>query len=262
MTTACERCKGTGFIPVTPDLSKECICAYSRRVEKHLGLELASAANHPNGPLYQYEAGVVTVDRTRDNLMLSGAWEAILPHLKWCFLCKGLGFRFLEVTDERIKSVWLGSEAYHKKQAKKREDGDTYNGLRDLLEPPDLVLLRLGFLGYANVAMPGVLKESLLLRYAQKKPTWLVEDPTIAPFAPGHHAYSDDVGTYIAQHFQTVTFKAARTTPTEITLSEASAKVFDRPLPQSPQRKPKAQPTEDLADMSQFGGGSKKRKWK
>ena len=42
-------------------------------------------------------------------------------------------------------------------------------------EAYDLVIIQLGLLGYKNVAAAGVLKEALMMRITQGKPTWLFE---------------------------------------------------------------------------------------
>jgi hypothetical protein len=80
----------------------------------------------------------------------------------------------------------------------------TFNTLADIVGRDfDLVIIRLGHLGYKNVAMPGILKDALMLREVALKPTWLIDSPQ-SPFTMGHFAYSEDVYEYIKNRFEVV----------------------------------------------------------
>lgn len=261
----CSKCGDTGFIRLDEERTKECVCLYAKRVQKHLGVEIASSENIPNGLLFKYGDGKVTLDRTQEDLFLSGVWEDLLPHLKWAFLCKGMGFSFLTVTDERLKNVWLGSEAYTKKQQKKREDGESFNGLHDLIEKPHLLIIRLGFLGYSNKAMPGILKEALLLRRSATKPTWVMEDPSIAAFNETHHSYDPAVAAYIREGYERVVIPRAQYHVEDLS---PETPIPEKPLPQKPvkpakpppeRKTPTSNPLDDV-DLESGVFGSKKRK--
>jgi len=204
----CLRCNGAGVLPVEGDDStvQQCICSYSRALKIHLGAEIATAPLIQKSPLYVagLPGEVPKVDRTGENLFIKGYWRDLLSHLKWTLGCKGPMFRFRLVTDEKLKIVWLGQESYAARAKSKRDEVVTYNSLNDLVGSDlDLVIIRLGFLGHKNVAMPGVLKEALMIREFACKPTWLVEVPT-SIFGHGHFSYSEEVADYIDDHFEIV----------------------------------------------------------
>ncbi len=204
----CSKCNYTGFTHVDGDEGRvtQCICSYAKTLKAYLGPEIASAPTMTRSPLYELAGKGLPpkVDRTGDNLFIKSYWSDLLPHLKWTLACKGPMFRYRIVTDEKLKTVYLGNESYKTRSRDTRDDVVTYNSIGDLVGPEiDLVILRLGFLGYKNVAMPGVLKEALMLREAADKPTWLVEVPS-SPFGYGHFSYNEDVGGYIHRLFEVI----------------------------------------------------------
>lgn len=204
-----------GMIQVDETTYRQCICSYARALKNHLGLEIASAKTLSDSPLLQLDAdpqNPPVVDKTKKDLFLKGWWRDLLPHFKWALGCQGLGFYFNIVTDERLRTVYMGAESYSSRSRKKRDEIQTFNSLNDIMAPDhyQLVIIRLGFLGYKNVAMPGILKEALMIRQAARAPTWIIEDPN-DPFVPGHLSYNEDVAGYIKQVFETLDF----TTPND-----------------------------------------------
>lgn len=204
----CSKCNYTGFQYIEGDESRvvQCICSYAKTLKAYLGPEIASADTITRSPLYELagKGEPPKADRTSDNLFVKSYWSDLLPHLKWTLACKGPMFRYRIVTDEKLKTVFLGNESYKTRSRDTRDDVVTYNSIGDLVGPEiDLIILRLGFLGYKNVAMPGVLKEALMLRESASKPTWLVEVPS-SPFGPGHFSYNEDVAGYISRLFEVV----------------------------------------------------------
>jgi len=148
------------------------------------------------------------VDRSGDNLFIKCSWEDFRPHFRLIaqFLLERHSFQwhFRFVTDEQIKTVFVGSEAYAAKPKKKRDEVISFNSLGDLIgESWDLVIIRLGIISYKNVAMPGALKESLRIREVLNKPTWILDDPG-KPFEIGHEAYSAELAEYIKIWFDEV----------------------------------------------------------
>ena len=204
----CTLCQGVGVLPVEGDDAsvQQCICTYSRALKAHLGAEIAVAPLIKKSPLFM--AGGAgeppKKDRTGENLFIKGYWKDLLPHLKWSLGCKGPDFRFRLLTDEKLKIIYLGAESYATKAKSRRDEVVTYNSLNDLVGPDiDLVIIRLGFLGYKNIAMPGILKEALMIREFACKPTWIIEVPT-SIFGYGHFSYSEDVWDYISANYTTV----------------------------------------------------------
>jgi len=185
----------------------ECENLFWRRVGLKLGVEIATARPLSGTPLFDSSVDP-PVDRTQRNVFLHGHWDDLLAHLKCAFIRKYHmtgrveAFSFQIVTDERLKNVYLSNEAYSTKQRKKRDEGETFNALSDLIGNfYQLVVIRLGFLGYKNVAMPGILKEALLLRQGMNLPVWLVEEPE-SPFGPGHFSWSLEVNEYVGRRFE------------------------------------------------------------
>lgn len=213
-TTGCPKCSYTGFRYVEGDDSRvqQCLCSYAKTLKAYLGPEIASAPTITTSPLYQLggKGEPPKVDRTSENLFLKTYWSDLLPHLKWTLACKGPMFRYRVVTDEKLKTVYVGNEAYSQRAKDVRNEVTTFNSLGDLVGPEiDLIIIRLGFLGHKNVAMPGVLKESLMLREAAMKPTWVVEVPS-SPFVPGHFSYSEDTWDYVSRLFEFLEIKGVK----------------------------------------------------
>lgn len=198
----CAQCGGSGIlrVPDNDGMVQQCRCSFLAALRAHLGPEIASARLLKASPLYGFKPAR---DRTSDNLFLHGPWGDILAHLKWTLAAKGTGFTFKIVTDERLRTVYVGSESYAQRQRQARDHGEVYNSLADLIGPPELVIIRLGFLGYRNIAMPGVLKEALMLREGPGKATWLVDMPH-QEYTFGHHAYSEEASMYIEANFEHV----------------------------------------------------------
>lgn len=178
----CDLCGDTGKIQNPKDdlRVEQCVCAYIKALRAHLsnpvmaldvGLDLVSTPSIRKSSLLTN-----SVDRTNDNLLLQGPWSHVLPHLKFVLGYKGLAYRFRFVSDERLLNVWLGKSSYGAKSRQLREEEVYFNSVSDLVNPDfDLVIIRLGVLGYKNKALPGILLEALQVRAIKEKATWVVE---------------------------------------------------------------------------------------
>lgn len=227
----CDICKGARFIQVDLNTVKMCVCAYAHALRVHLGPEISGAKTIHSSPLLdpsRNDKGLPTVDLTSSNVMIRGSWPQVLSHLKWSLGYKGTTFRFRVVTDENLLMVWLGKESYLARPKKTRDDKESFNNLGDFIgEDIDLVIVRLGFLGYANKAMPGVLKESLLLREGIRKPTWVIEDVS-NPFADTL-SYSPEAAEFLKSRYLSVSLDPAPGTgvSTVVGFSAKSALPYD-----------------------------------
>jgi hypothetical protein len=204
----CPTCSGVGYLYNEETFTREpCNCKVAEYMIKHLGSEIAKAPTIFSSPLYELaetSGEPPKLDRTKENLHIKTAWIDLLSHLKLCLWPKGIFFNFRIVTDEKIKTVFVGAESYVQRAKSKRDDMVTYNSLNDLLGPEyDFVIVRLGHLGHKNVAAPGAVKEALMLRDVAHKPTWIIEEPN-SPFGPGNFTYSDDLAEYIDRNFKTI----------------------------------------------------------
>lgn len=131
-----------------------------------------------SSPLFTPKVNVACepgVDLTRNNLYIQGiTWGQFLPHLKLIQLCKDIKVRV--ITDEEIRSVFVGNDSYKAKPASKRETVETLNNLPELMSRDyDLVIIRVGFLGYKNISAAGAFREGLMYRAGHSKPTWIFE---------------------------------------------------------------------------------------
>jgi len=208
----CPICKGDGHRIVDNDM-KECACLYNKRVILRLGPEIATAPLIVDSPLYKpnpEHGGAPLVDKTRINAIVKGYWPDLLSHFKWTFIVKYNTvrlerFSFQIITDEKLRNVWFGKESNQARSKKQRDqDVATFNTVEDLLGTNyNLAIIRLGFLGWKNQAMGGILKEALMVRQALNLPTWLIEDPE-SPFEEGHYSWSRDVAEYIKDRFELI----------------------------------------------------------
>jgi hypothetical protein len=191
--------------------TKQCICAFALYLKSRLGEEISTSRPLVSkSVLYEVppSGGEPIVDLTTQNCFIKGWWADFKPNFRFAVMHlmekSSFQWHFSIITDEQIKTVFVGSEAYTQRSKKKRDDIVTYNSLSDLLgESQDLVVIRLGFLGYKNVAMAGALKESLMIRQALGKPTWILEEPN-SVFDEGHHSWSLDVEEYIQTRYEVV----------------------------------------------------------
>lgn len=195
-------CDGSGYVVIDDLHTRECMCSYAKRLYAHLGPEIGGAPRlEGSSPLFWPQD---EVDLTTKNVVIKGYWTDVLPHMRWVLGSKGTMFHYKILTDEKLRTVYVGAEAYTSRARSKRDDLETYNTLADIVGAEwDLLVIRLGFLGYKNVAMPGVLQEALMLREVALKPTWLIESPQ-APFAPGHFAFSEEGFEYIQRRFEVI----------------------------------------------------------
>jgi hypothetical protein len=177
-------------------------------MKSFLGLEIFTAKpikSYLYRPTKNEETGEIEGDRTEENLLIKGSWSVVCQHLHWALSGKrrfSEHFDYKIVTDEKILSVWLGSESYKQRASDVRDEVETFNNLADLMEAPHLVLVRLGQLGYQNRAAAGALKQALGIREVSFKPTWLIEGRL--PFGDGHRSYNDELGEYIANLYDVV----------------------------------------------------------
>lgn len=211
-------CNGRGFI--IKKLSKEgpdwtspvtspCPRVYVREIKEHMGSEIASATSVKNSPLYFHHDDGQIDDLTKKSLAIQGVtWEEFAGHLKWVFYFKGLQFRCSIVTDERLLSVYLGKEDFRSRPKSMRHEMTTYNGIADLVGKDfHLVIIRVGFLGYKNIAAPGILKEALLHRAALNRPTWVFADAR----KEWRFSADSDVARYIAENFEAMELEGDET---------------------------------------------------
>lgn len=274
----CETCGGEGFLKVNQETWKRCRCSFSKALRERVGVEIATAPYLNASPLFvPGEPGEpAKVDKTLKNVFLKGWWGDLVSHLKYTLVWKNfqhsLHYYMQMVTDERLKAIYLGKESYTVKSKESRDRISAYNTLSDIIGPEQhLVIIQLGFLGHKNVAMPGILKEALLMRQAANRPTWIIENPD-SLFTYGHFAYSEDVWDYIKARFEFIDLTKERGVPYAqrgVAGSEFASEpgmstdaddvsVEEEPEPQRPPPRPR--PEESSPVTNSLMGGSKKKK--
>lgn len=267
--------------------SQQCICAFAQAVKRRLGDEISlSQPVRYNSPLLVADdTGKLLVNRSTENLFIKCWWSDFKSHFRLLAVNllqrQKLQWYWQFVTDERLKNLYLGNEAHRSKSRKKQEDSDSYNCISDFIGPMfDLVVIRLGYLGWKNQAMAGILKEALLIRQAASKPTWILEQPC-SVFREGHFSWSFDVDEFVKSNFEVVDLVES---PDDEGGEAPQMGVEGAPLPQSdgliveettPVRRPRRPSpviqeapyggSSDLASRLSndplFGGGPKKKKF-
>lgn len=186
----CPNCGGTGHI-FTNLTARRCeVCLARNLISNKLGW-LNKARNIKSSPL----AG-----KTHSNVFILASDDEANAHLKYTFTQLGADERWVYITDSDVLQAWLG-----KPNPAKAEN------LQDLVEYPFMVV-RLGVLGYKNVALSGVLHELVQLRLLSSLPTWLISHRELR--AETCLEYSPELEILISQNFTRVAmarFKAQAT---------------------------------------------------
>ena len=202
----CRFCGGSGRYKKDGD-SIQCYCDFWVEFRKRVPPDIAEAPPITESPLLTPGpiSGIPRVDLTGENLFIKGWWDDLVSHLYIVLAYKmmlNLLYPYFIVTDLNIVDTKLRNSG--NKPKKDRDQGDPARCLTDYLgEHKELVIVRLGFLGYKNQAAAGYLKEALGVRQVASKPTWIVEEPE-SIFGPGHFSYDQAIAEYIAKRFKVI----------------------------------------------------------
>lgn len=198
----CPHCKGRGVVPFLPknrppeaigELTQRCQCVLVRDVLKNLerawrGLSKAGAI--PGSPLK---------GKDTHNLWITASDKHLREHLKHVGARMGPSWFFRVLSDADLMSAWLSrdipdDEIYDPDVGESRRSQRTskYNSLEDIIDPPKLLIVRLGVKAARNSAMPEVLLETIMHRLHVGKPLWVVDMPGYLLKA-GHLAWDMDV---------------------------------------------------------------------
>ncbi len=172
----CAQCGGLGAIldpqphPQKPITGSPCRCSTLIHELAYLGLEIGSAERIPlsSSPLAKHR-----------HAWIRGSWTKTLPHLRAVLLAlrrKKPSLLHCTLTDERIRQSMFAP-----------------GGATQLVTGPDLVIVRLGFVGQKNDSAPAALMTALMDRVDfQRRATWVVDDPCY-PFKKSHHSWSSEL---------------------------------------------------------------------
>lgn len=189
----CDKCFGTGYLDAGTDargipLTKPCACQIARDTVRNVNrawVGLTAAPRIERSPLTGHTGG---------NAYITATDGTLRAHLRHVGLRGGPYWFFKVVTDSDLMTAWLspiglaGKEILDPDAATVSMEKAT---LVDLVDPPELLVIRLGVKSARNSAMPEVLLETLYHRAHVNKPTWVVDQPT-RRFDPSHLAFSED----------------------------------------------------------------------
>ncbi|KKK55482.1 hypothetical protein LCGC14_3074120, partial [marine sediment metagenome] len=150
----CEECKGIGTVERDGQLH-ECVCEFLRRIASSMPPFIRRAEvlkKHVELPL------LGAVDQS---LFIVSAWADMRAVLKAIWI-KHSRLYVRMTSDREIRDVYVGSTS----RAARGVDSDepVLNNLQDLMDSPDLVVIRLNELSYKNKAAPGALQEAFSYR--------------------------------------------------------------------------------------------------
>jgi len=205
----CPHCGGSGFILVPgkgPPVQRLCPCALERDLIDNMERGMRRLSKQPplikkGSPLLKYKD---------DNLWITASKRWFLPNLRHLVLQQKPTWYFKVITDSDMMTAWLSSAALKGQEildpdAMEEAVSFRYLTLVDLVEPPELLIIRLGIKAARNVAMPEVFLEALSHRSHVGKPVW-VWDTSTQPLDRGHLCYSAQVEDFLSD-FERVTQK-------------------------------------------------------
>lgn len=178
----CPICSGfgsleTGRTHMGLPIMEPCKCVLIKSIYRNLERGwsgLATAQRIPSSPLMDY---------VRQDLYITANDETLRSHLKYVGIRMDVNWSFQVVSDADLMTAWLANVALSGKDI---YDFDVSSAagrslekftLLDLVEPPGLLIIRLGVKIARNSAMSEVFLEALTLRDHVNRPTWVVDQP-------------------------------------------------------------------------------------
>jgi len=178
----CPICSGfgsleTGRTHMGLPIMEPCKCVLIKSIYRNLERGwsgLATAPRISSSPLTDY---------VRQDLYITANDETLRSHLKYVGIRMDVNWSFQVVSDADLMTAWLANVALSGKDI---YDFDVSSAagrslekltLLDLVEPPGLLIIRLGVKVARNSAMSEVFQEALTLRDHVNRPTWVVDQP-------------------------------------------------------------------------------------
>jgi hypothetical protein len=199
----CTFCLGRGVVsddekPIFgSEITRPCVCTLKRDVLVNVErgwVGLAKAKPIEKSPLYGLH---------KENLWITASGKDLREHLRHIAVRMGPSWYFRVVTDIDLMNSWLAKDLpviYDVEVEQARQEYAVSNqatNLTELIEAPELLIVRLGVKAARNSATPEVLLETLQHRDHLGKTTWVI-DQKIYPLQAGHIAYSDGVCAFIS----------------------------------------------------------------
>ena len=188
---SCDICDDEGVIEVEGKLL-ECECSLLRRISASMPPYIRKTM------IGVQHLALPIIDFTGKQLFIISSWTDMKAIIK-AVMIKHHKKHFRITSDREIRDVYVGSRSATAVAAVEG-DGQVFNNLQDLMDAPDLVLVRLNELSYKNKAASGALEEALSFRLDRDKPTWVISN-TDHPFNEASHAYSESVWDLISSAY-------------------------------------------------------------
>jgi hypothetical protein len=252
MTLGCKECGFTGIIEKDNKVF-ECQCSLNRRIAMSMPLNVRITTvikEHAIHPI---------VNMIRKNLFVTAASDDMKAIAK-VVIYKNSDL-FIRITDDTmIRDVGVGATG---RKARGDNADIVYNSLHEYVDPPALLIIELGRLGYKNKAAAGLLEEAISMR-VNSGYIWLFSDKN-SPFGPASHSYSEELWRYInSPIFEKIDIQRINkaesltaTAPTRHVESETSNLSVQKKAPNKSEDSENEKPKSSL-DM--FGSGNKKKK--
>lgn len=191
MNRDCSICGGSGIVE-RDSVAYECECAFVRRMAAAMPPYLRRAE------VKKEHLALPVMKCIKKHVMVVASWHDMKAILKAVMIANPK--IYLKVTSDReIRDVYVGNKS-KAARGSADDDGPIYNSLEDLMDQPDLVVVRLNELFYKNKAASGALEEAISYRLDRDKPTWLFSDSD-KPFSLGSHAWSESVAEVVRSNF-------------------------------------------------------------
>ena len=189
----CRMCKGTGKVRIktdnAPPKEKMCNCTIASRLLKNADNGWYGVSSAPK------VSGSPLSDLTEDNVWVTGDMDWMKAHVRHIAIRKPLSWRYKVITDKELMASWLATAALAGVDILDKEAFEVTTAklsIEDLVQPYDLVIIRLGVKAARNSAMPEVLLEALALREHLETATWVWDQPH-RPLIEGHRCWSMNV---------------------------------------------------------------------
>lgn len=259
----CTICEGAGVIEKDGQYL-ECECAEIRRIAASMPVFVRSAQAKEEhikflAPVRRGDLRPIRlIDAIYRSFFIISQWADMRSFIKLIMIRHRK--KFLRITSDReIRDVYVGSASRSARGEDSKEP--VYNSLQDLVETPDLLLIRLNELGYKNKAAPGALEESLCYRLDRNLPIWILSDAS-RPFGQGSFSYSENVWSIICSmdkfKIDPILPSSAPLNVSDVVGSTVQTGVQDSPLAPEPApsriEKTKTREKSDDGELKGFGG--------
>lgn len=199
----CPDCKGRGVVDYTPEGAvvpgtMPCKCVRFRDLQRNMERCWKGLSK----PRYKRKAPTPLAKYTDENLIIRSPEKVLRKHLWRLLADKPPRWSVNVFSDADLMDAWLSrvdvEEIYDAdvERIRRTAVSGRFLALVDLVEPPGLLVLRVGVKAARNSAMPEVLLEALQHRSMVDRPTWVVETPGY-PLEEGHISFDYRVGEYL-----------------------------------------------------------------